>query len=331
VRLARSRAWHVPLALLCVLWLCGAAFALPLRVAVVSDLNGAYGSTRYGAPVRGAVAAVLRGRPDLVLGTGDMVAGQRRSPPLGAEELESMWAGFHAAVSQPLRAAGIPFAVTPGNHDASAYAAFRAERETYRAQWLPRRPALEFLSAEGYPFDYAFALGGVLFVSLDVTTSGALPASQRQWLDGVLRQHGPAYRYRVVFSHLPIRAFTFGREAEMSGDAGLEQLLRQHGVDVYLSGHHHAFYPGLRNGVRYVGQACLGAGPRPLIGTSVPQPRAITWLEFRDDGLQVDAYAGKEFDRRIDRAMLPTHLGEGDTMMVRDDLGPPGSARGATP
>ena len=89
----------------------GAAQAL--RVAVISDLNGAYGSLEYPAAVDRAVARIVALKPDLVISTGDMVAGQRR-PHLARGEVERMWAAFHARVSDPLAAAGIPLAVTPG-------------------------------------------------------------------------------------------------------------------------------------------------------------------------------------------------------------------------
>ena len=69
----------------------------PLRVAVVSDLNGAYGSCEYGDAVHAAVDRLLAVRPDLVLATGDMVAGQR-----AGLDYQGMWAGFHTAVSDEL-------------------------------------------------------------------------------------------------------------------------------------------------------------------------------------------------------------------------------------
>ena len=103
---------------------------LPLRVAVISDLNGSYGSTRYSARVAAAIERVIALEPDLVISTGDMVAGQRR-PVLTEREVRAMWAAFHAEVTEPLSRAGIPLAVTPGNHDASAYGGFEQERDLF--------------------------------------------------------------------------------------------------------------------------------------------------------------------------------------------------------
>ena len=106
------------LLLLFLLLFGGAASAAPLRVVVISDLNGSYGSVTYEPRVTAAVRAIIAMKPDLVISTGDMVAGQRR-PHLTETEVRAMWDAFHRTVTAPLEAAGIPLAVTPGNHDAS--------------------------------------------------------------------------------------------------------------------------------------------------------------------------------------------------------------------
>lgn len=309
----------VGLAALCAGWTTAAAEVL--RVAVISDLNGSYGSTQYEPAVTHAVRRLVEMRPDLVISTGDMVAGQRLHPPLSPPVVAAMWSAFHAAVSDPLAAARVPLAVTPGNHDASAYGTFAREREAYREQWLARRPAVQFVDDAHYPFRYAFALGSTLFVSLDVTRVGALDDPQLRWLDALLVREAPRFRHRVAFSHLPVHPFAQGRETEVSADHALERLLRRHGVTLYLSGHHHAFYPGYRDGIRFVGQACLGAGPRPLLGTSGRSDRAITLLEIPDDGpIRVEALAAPEFRQRIPRASLPARIVSRYGTLVRDDL-----------
>jgi hypothetical protein len=296
------------------------AAAKTLRVAVISDLNGSYGSTSYEPGIAPAVARLVEMHPDLVISTGDMVAGQRLHPPLERPAVLAMWSAFHAQVTDPVTAAGIPFAATPGNHDASAYASFALERDIYREQWQGRGGGLQFVDRGDFPFHYAFAMGDVLFVSLDVTRVGAIDALQRNWLEGVLEREGPRYRHRVVFSHLPIYPFTQGRETEVSADHDLERLLQRQGVELYLSGHHHAFYPGFHGGIRHVGQACLGAGPRRLIGDKQRAQRAVTWLEFDEDELAVSALVVPQLERRIDLATLPGSIHSRFGTLVRDDL-----------
>ncbi|MFN7572317.1 MAG: metallophosphoesterase family protein [Betaproteobacteria bacterium] len=295
--------------------------AAPLRVVVISDLNESYGSTRYADTVLQAVRRIEAIRPALVISTGDMVAGQRLAPPLTRPELEAMWAAFHRAVSDPLARAGLPLAVTPGNHDAAAGTRFRLEREVFRAQWLPRKPALDFVDAAGYPFHYAFAVGPVLFVSLDATAVGHLPEREKRWLADLLERHGDRYKFRVVYGHLPLWPFAEGRATEYLGDTELERLLQRHRVDLVLSGHHHAYYPGAKDGVRYVSQACLGAAPRPLLGSDRRAEHAITVLEFPVDGPpSVEAYRAPHYTEKIDRHTLPERIVSPRATLLRDDL-----------
>lgn len=285
----------------------------PLRVAVISDLNGSYGSTTYGNDVHAAVASLVSDPPHLVLITGDMVAGQQAGLDYAA-----MWEGFHDAVTLPLATAGIPVAATPGNHDASGYASFSAERDEYERQWGDHIPAVDFVDNADFPFRYAFRAGAGLFVSLDDTTVGPLAAEQRAWLDYVL--DAPA-AVKVVFGHVPIHPFTVGRETEVLGDDALEALLVEHDVDVFISGHHHGYYPGRRGPLRVVSMACLGSGPRALIGTSSSSPRGVVRFEVTEVGIVgLEGYTGSAFTDVIPRSTLPASIGSGDTRVDRDDL-----------
>ena len=298
-----------------------AAADAPLRVVVLSDFNGSYGSTAYTRHVDEAVARAIALKPDLVISTGDMVAGQRLHPPLTRAQIEPMWRAFHDKVSDPLARAGVPFVAVPGNHDASSGERFRLEREIYREQWAGRKPALDFVDATHYPFRYAFRVKGTLFVAIDATFVGHLSREERDWLAALLEREGPKSAHRVVFSHMPLWPFTVGRETEYLGDPELEAILKKARVDLFLSGHHHAYYPGAKDGVRHVSQACLGAGPRPLIGTAHAAERAITVLDFDGRGdVQVEAYSGPGYTRRIERASLPERIVSPRATLLRDDL-----------
>jgi len=287
----------------------------PLRIAVVSDLNGSYGSTSYEATVHAGVAAVVALAPDLVLSTGDMVAGQQ-----DGLDYPAMWTGFHTAVSDPLAGAGLPFAVTPGNHDASGYPAFLGEREEFVAQWQPRKPALEYLDDTAYPLRYSFVAGPALFVALDDTTVGPLAAEQMTWLGDQL-EAGADRPAKIVFGHLPLWPFAQGREDEVIGDPALEDLLVQHDVTLFVSGHHHAYYPGRRADLRLAGTACLGSGPRALIGVGETSARAILVVDLDARGTiaALDAYAAPDFATPIDRAGLPASITYDGVTVDRDD------------
>jgi hypothetical protein len=288
----------------------------PVRFAVISDLNGSYGSTTYAQSVHDAVAAVRALQPDLVLSTGDLVAGQQ-----AGLDYEGMWAGFHAAVSDQLAADGLPFAITPGNHDASGYASFAMEREIFVQQWQPRKPALEYVDDSGYPLRYSFVAGPALFVSLDSTTIGALSDEQMSWIDAQLAARSEL-PIKIVYGHVPLVPFAVGREDEVIGDPDLEALLEAHDVTMFISGHHHAYYPGRRGELRHVSTSCVGSGPRSLIGTDTPSPRSILVVELDARGTvaSVEALAGAAYDTPIARADLPEALGYGAWTVTRDDL-----------
>ncbi|OSQ42898.1 metallophosphoesterase family protein [Marivita geojedonensis] len=283
---------------------------------MISDLNGSYGSTDYSGDVPRAVQATIDLEPDLVLSTGDMVAGQRR-PHLSESEVRAMWRAFHAAVSDPLAAAGIPLAVTPGNHDGSAYPGFEMERDIYRQEWIARRPDLRYVEADTYPFFYAFDIGPARIVSLDATRVGRLDEAQMQALGTAFDGAGPA---RIVFSHIPLWPFAQERETEIIGDPELETLLEDADIDLHLSGHHHVFYPGYLEQFAVVSQAELGGGARRLIGTNERSARSITLLEISASGaIQISAFRAPDFKKRINMRGLPERIITRDRVIRRID------------
>lgn len=288
----------------------------PVRIVVLSDLNDSYGSTTYATTVHRAVERVVELDPDLVLSTGDMVAGQQ-----AALDYTAMWAGFHAAVSDPLAAAGLPFAVTPGNHDGSSYPEFAGERAIFIEQWQARKPDLEYLDDSSYPLRYSFVMGPALFVSLDATEVGPLDGAQMAWLDAQL-QAGADMPVKIVYGHLPLLPFASGRETEILGDPELDAMLQAHAVTLFISGHHHAYYPGRRGTVRHVSMACLGAGPRALIGSEAPSPRSLLLLEIDEDGAvtSLEALSGENYDAPVLRESLPESISYGEWTLDRDDM-----------
>jgi len=77
-----------------------------VRFVVISDLNDAYGSTDYSREVDQGIALLPLWQPDMVLCSGDMVAGQ--SPTLTPDQLKAMWAAFDDHVAAPLRQPKFP-------------------------------------------------------------------------------------------------------------------------------------------------------------------------------------------------------------------------------
>lgn len=298
--------------------------AEPLRIAVISDLNGSYGSTDYGVEVSSAIDRIIALRPNLVISTGDMVAGQRRNPKLTTAKLAAMWAAFHATVSDPLARSGLALLVTPGNHDASAYPGFQAERTAFAAAWADRAPALVPVDSAGWPFRGAWTVNDVLLVGIDATRSGPLADEDMAWLRGILQSQAGQHRTVILFGHLPLMPISQGREGDVLADPALFDLAQTAGVDLWLSGHHHAFYSGSAGNILFVAQAALGNGPRKLIGETRVSPPGFTWIEVDDDGkITVAAYPSPGFDTKLDADSLPPTLGTGAFRLTRA-LGHPG-------
>ncbi|MBW6456649.1 MAG: metallophosphoesterase [Trueperaceae bacterium] len=256
-----------------------------VRLVVFGDFNGPYGSLDYPAAVARTVAAIVDvWRPDLVLLPGDLVAGQ--SGALPDDRFPAMWAAFDLAVAAPLREAGIAYAATLGNHDASKLRdaeggfAFAREREAAAAYW--RDPGhlvgLELVDADDRPFAWSFRLGP-LFVAVLDASGPVIDEAERAWLRATL--DSPPARtatLRWVMGHLPLLGIAEGRDREgevLWRAEALRDLMREAGVDTYVSGHQAAFYAGRWGGLELLFAG--GVGGRRLLGTAAP-PRSVVNL-----------------------------------------------------
>jgi len=293
----------------------------PVTIAVISDLNGSYGSSKYDKPIPAVISHIRDLQPDLVISTGDMIAGQRFRPLLRRPQLEAMWASFHNKVSDPITTASIPLAITAGNHDASLSRKFRLEREIYETQWKARVPKVDFIERSQYPFYYAFEIKNVLFIGLDASIVGPLSTQQFSWLQTLLEQNAGKFRQTIAFSHLPIWPVAQSRERDIIGDPKLEDLLLSYQVGLYLSGHHHTYYPGYKDGILYVSQARLGSGRRKYIGSNLSSDRGFTLIEIDEKNrIHVNGYNASDMDQAIDIKSLPQQIKSQHARLIREDL-----------
>jgi hypothetical protein len=319
-------------------WACaqGAAFPDPprwdLRVVVFGDFNGPYGSVTYPAAVAQVVDAIVDvWRPDLVLLPGDLVAGQSRSLP--DERFAAMWDAFDAAVAAPLRAAGIPYAATMGNHDASkgrdaggGYA-FARERDAAAAYWdHPRhRSGLAIVDDARFPFAWSFRLGP-LFVAVVDASGPAIDEAERASLrDTLSSAQATDAELRWVMGHLPLVGIAVGRDREgevLSRASDLRDLMLAGGVDSYVSGHQAAFYAG-----RWAGLELLfsgGIGARPLRGTVGPVRSTVSVVDVALSPLRMRITTYDAIARRpLAAADLPAAIdGYGGTVTRSDRVSP---------
>lgn len=293
-----------------------------LKFAVISDLNGRYGSTTYGEDTHKSIAFIRSKKVDLVLSTGDMVAGQKKGL-----NYQKMWLGFHKAVTTPLLRSKIPFAPSPGNHDASAYSGFERERREYKKTFSSRRPSfllnshgekldgkLSLVPGSNYPFYYGFILSNALFMAIDATKVGALSENQVAWIENTLANY-QNIPFKIMFGHMPMFPYAYNRASDYigrnnaSGVKDMERLMDKYEVDLFLSGHHHAYYPGTRKKhTRFISTPLLGGGPRKLLGGfGQSSPKGFIIFEVKDNELKMTTYNSSDLTP-INTKSLPTRI-----------------------
>lgn len=293
-----------------------------VRLVILGDFNGPYGSLDYPAPLTRALLAVVDvWRPDLLLSPGDVIAGQSRDLP--DDRFRAMWAAFDATVAEPLRSAGIGYAVALGNHDASSLKGsggaylFERERRAAADYWSEHRPDLAFHDDAGYPFDHSFTAHGLFVVVLDAS-SATVTAEQRSWLATELASRAAVESdARIVIGHLPLVPISTGRDAPgeyVHDGEGLAAVLLAGSVDVYVSGHHAAYYPGRLGDVELLFAG--GVGGRRLLGSDAAPRSTVTivdvWLEPGASERQA-AFTYTTFDLAgmtvVDPSELPARVG----------------------
>ncbi|MBW4696159.1 MAG: metallophosphoesterase [Lyngbya sp. HA4199-MV5] len=259
-----------------------------VRIAVISDLNSAYGSTDYEAEVLRAIDLIPGWEPDVVLGGGDMVAGQ--SPSLSREQIQAMWDGFERHIGAPLRKTGLPFGFTIGNHDASGALSvggkflFNRDREATAAYWNApgHNPNLPFVDRAGFPFYYTFQHKDIFYLVWDASTS-QIPSEQLAWADKSLASSAAqSAKMRFVIGHLPLYAVAVGRDELgeiIAGADKIQAMLKKHDVHTYVSGHDHAYYPAHSGKLELLHTSALGAGPRPLLNSHLAPFKTLTVID----------------------------------------------------
>ncbi len=304
-----------------------------VRLVVISDLNSAYGSTDYDPEVDKGIALIPFWNPDVVICSGDMVAGQDIT--LTPEQIRAMWAAFDEHVAAPLREADLPYGFTIGNHDASSalginnQALFQQERDLATEYWQDpaHDPGLEFIDRFEFPFYYTFRYGDVFFLSWDGSSS-KIPAEKLAWVEQALASEAAqSARIRILVGHLPLYAVAIGRDepGEVMDNADqLRALLEKYDVHTYISGHHHAYYPGHRGDLQLLHMGILGAGPRPLIEGNLPPWKALTVLDIDFANPELTRYTTYDIQtlELIENQTLPRFLTGHNGIVLRRDVKP---------
>lgn len=300
-----------------------------IRLAVISDLNNAYGSTDYLPEVSEGVKLLPGWQPDLVICGGDMIAGQ--SLDLSAAQIDAMWAAFDAQILDPIRDAGLPFALTIGNHDGSGYRnggefVYVLDRQESAKYWQGHQSetALSFVEANSFPFHYSFKQNDIFFLVWDAS-SATIPPEQVAWADRALASpQAQSARLRIVLGHLPLYAVSQRRDrpGEYLNQAdALRQLMERHGVHTYISGHHHAYFPGRVGNLNTLHAGALGSGPKALLATTAEPIQTLTIMDlFLDTSRTVYTTYNMTDHTVVDLQSLPRQVVGPNGRVLRQDL-----------
>ncbi|MGV2826602.1 metallophosphoesterase family protein [Myxosarcina sp. GI1(2024)] len=302
-----------------------------VRIAVISDLNGVYGATDYEPEVDKAIALLPFWQPDLVLCSGDMVAGQ--NPALTTEEIKAMWTAFDDHVTAPLRRYKIPFGLTIGNHDASSALGvegqylFQQERDLAAAYWQnPQHdPGVQFGDRFEFPFYYTFEARGIFFLVWDGSSSH-IPADKLAWVEKTLANpQAQQGKMRILLGHLPLYGVAVGRDEPgevMDNSEELRAMLERYNVHTYISGHHHAYYPGHRGKLQLLHTGILGSGMRPLIDSSLQPQKTLSIVDIDFDTASLSTYTTYDMQtlQLIDMEKLPRFLTAHNGIVLRRDV-----------
>ncbi|WP_421654468.1 metallophosphoesterase family protein [Leptothermofonsia sp. ETS-13] len=301
-----------------------------VRFVVISDLNDVYGSTDYPPEVDKGITLIPFWKPDMVLCSGDMVAGQ--DPTLTNERLRAMWQAFDDHVAAPLRKAGLPYGFTIGNHDASSALGvtgkflFERERNIAAEYWKDpaHDPGVQFIDRKEYPFYFTFEFKDIFFLVWD-GSSNHIPKEKLNWVEKALSsEKAQSAKMRILLGHLPLYAVAIGRNepAEVMENADqLRAMLEKYNVHTYVSGHHHAYYPGHRGKLQLLHMGILGAGPRPLVD-GTPSRKALTVLDVKFDSPELTTYTTYDIQtlQLIEYKQLPRFLTGHNGIVLRRDV-----------
>ena len=299
------------------------------RIVVISDLNSQYGATDYEPEVDEAIALIPRWQPDLVLCGGDVIAGQKAD--LTKSQIEAMWAAFDLHIAEPLRKYKVPYGFTIGNHDGSGAfkngsLVFERERDLAKAYWLQQqdRLGLNFVDRANFPFYYTFQQDEIFFLVWDASTHN-ISQQQLDWVERSLRT--PAAQQataKIVIGHLPLYPIAEAKNKPgeyLANGRELRSLLSQNRVLMYISGHHHAYYPGKITELELLHAGALGQGARELINSNLSLGQTVTVidLELATPQITYTTYSAEAWNT-ISLEDLPASIPSIDGDILRHDL-----------
>jgi len=210
----------------------------------------AYGDSRSAPAVHETIVQSIMGQeilPDLVVHTGDFVAGPRRPKDLNGKVLYKLsmlnplgddfgdWSSEEFFDSAAPMVREIPVYPVWGNH------------EYYLDGY---RQYFDFPGGERW---YAFSYGCTRFIGLDTNKDFSPGSRQYEWLIQELEsEEFSSAAWQMVTTHHPPFSSTRSRPGDEEIIEHLVPLFEEHGVDIIFAGHNHNYERSFKDGVTYV-------------------------------------------------------------------------------
>lgn len=162
---------------------------------------------------------------------------------------------------------------------------FQKDRDLASSYWNnPNHdPGLTFVDKAKFPFYYSFSQNNIFYLVWDASTDH-LSEEQLSWVEKSLASAAAqSAKMRIAIGHLPLYAVAIGRNTAgnvLSNPDKLRTLLEKYQVHTYISGHHHAYFPGKRGELELLHTGALGSGPRKLINSKQQPFKTLTVVDI---------------------------------------------------
>ena len=244
------------------------------RFAVISDTHNAFKcGLGQGSVLRKAIDEINKLELDFVVALGDLVAGggdclEHPGAKKGSDEEKSFSASLeeqlHELYTELVVRLEVPLIVVEGNHDLDASSSQNKDyaRDVWEEFWQSNRNTLlKQVRRSRYRRSYRFRHKGVGFAVLGYYNSLGLEKEELKWVKNNVRGGD------IVFRHVNL----YGIACCMKGYCGfairddgireyekLHDVLKKRKIKAIFSGHTHAFYHGICDGVQFINTGSLG-------------------------------------------------------------------------
>lgn len=257
-------------------WLLPPAEAMPhpasaqtWTFAMISDTHDSdmvhtkTGVTAYLTPI---ISYIVEEHPDFVLQTGDLITGAQTLPTSSAYKKYDMQYANYKQVTAPLVRANIPLFVVRGNHDYGLHNEDSELTKAYMADIAGAMPQNGPPDSKG--LSYSFVHKKTKFIMIDqyVNTSSGIVTLPMDWIKNELENsqgadnifvmgHSPAFTPDTTASS-KIAQFNLFDQSTLRDQ--FWQLLVDHHVTAYVSGHEHLYFRSQESGVPQIVIGDLG-------------------------------------------------------------------------